>query len=88
MEKYPEACALSDFYVDDLFSGCDSVEMAIRLQKEIKEVLSSGGFPIRKWMSNNHEVLEHIPEHDREVSDHEFIDDYAVKTLSIVATEN
>lgn len=84
--KYPEACniILNDFYVDDLFSGCESIDVAIRLQQEIKNVLASGGFPIRKWMSNSHEVLENIPEQDREVSDHEFIDDHALKTLGLL----
>ena len=35
------------FYVDDLLAGADSVAMAVQLFKELREVLSKGGFDLR-----------------------------------------
>ncbi|XP_058811185.1 uncharacterized protein LOC131676075 [Topomyia yanbarensis] len=45
------------FYVDDFISGEQSIEKAIRLRKEISELLGKGGFVLRKWTSNRLEVL-------------------------------
>lgn len=38
---------LRDFYVDDLMAGADSISEAIKLQKEILELLLSASFKIR-----------------------------------------
>ncbi|XP_038117006.1 uncharacterized protein LOC119769172 [Culex quinquefasciatus] len=47
----------SNFYVDDFIGGADTVEDAIRLRKELTELLAKGGFEMRKWTSNRLEVL-------------------------------
>ena len=49
------------FYVDDLLGGADTVQEAITLRSQISEVLSKGGFTLRKFRSNSKEVLNSIP---------------------------
>jgi hypothetical protein len=62
MQAYSEASLIiiSDFYVDDLFTGADSIEKAKRLHHEIPTILDSGCFPLRKWISNEPSVLKDI----------------------------
>ena len=49
------------FYVDDGLMGADSLEGAIKLQEELQDLFGRGGFLLRKWNSNNLDVLQHIP---------------------------
>jgi hypothetical protein len=51
----------NDFYVDDLLTGADTAKEAIQLYEDVTSLLKSGGFPIRKWRSNNPDILEAIP---------------------------
>lgn len=73
-----------DFYMDDLISGCDSEDTAIKLQSEIVEVLQRGGFPLRKWTSNSVKLLQHIPEHLRESAPIKMDADESTKTLGLL----
>ena len=57
-----------DFYVDDLLGGADSVAEAITLRADMVQALAKRQLPIRKWSSNCAEVLEQIPEDDRETA--------------------
>ena len=52
-------------YVDDALDSCETVPEAKDLQKQTTELLSEAGFPLRKWMSNEVEVIEDIPFQDR-----------------------
>ncbi|XP_055528037.1 uncharacterized protein LOC129720574 [Wyeomyia smithii] len=52
--------------MDDVLSGAGSIEEAIGAQRQLQQLLESGGFPIRKWCSNSPEFLEHIPIEDQE----------------------
>ena len=65
--EFPAAAEAVDdsMYVDDLLDSCETVQDAITLQSELSDLLASGGFRLRKWASNNLEVLCHIPEEDR-----------------------
>ena len=49
------------FYVDDLLGGSDSIEGALQLFSELTEMLSKGGFTLRKFRSSSLDVLEKIP---------------------------
>ena len=51
---------LESFYVDDFNSGEENVEQAFELHLKSKEILSDGGFALRKWSSNSKELLELI----------------------------
>lgn len=57
--SYPVASdiTLSDFFVDDVMSGCDTVEEAIEASNQLKAMLAKGGFELKKWSSNNIELL-------------------------------
>lgn len=50
----PQASAIlkRDFYVDDALTGSDSIESSTEIKNDLKELLSRGGFDLRKWSSN------------------------------------
>lgn len=58
--------ALNDFYVDDLISGAEDVASAREIQTEIIQLMHAGGMKLRKWSSNEDELLSQIPSSDRE----------------------
>jgi len=51
---------LNDFFMDDLLSGGDTSEDVIQLVSELQSVLAKGKFPLRKWISNDNDVLQSI----------------------------
>ena len=51
-----------NFYVDDLRKSMKNSTDAIRIYKEVCELLSLGGFRLTKWISNSGAVLNAIPE--------------------------
>lgn len=48
------------FYMDDLMTGADTVEEASELRKQIYGILTSGGFKLRKYVSNSSLFLSDI----------------------------
>ncbi|UYV62920.1 hypothetical protein LAZ67_2002452 [Cordylochernes scorpioides] len=74
----------TDFYVDDLLSGADTIEEATCHIREVNNLLSSAGFSLRKWRSNVPEVLSGLSE---QVEDRhnlwDFESDSCVKILGI-----
>ena len=63
-QTYPQAAqlVLESFYVEDGFTGADPIEEAVHLQKQLHvQLLFSGtGFTLRKWKTNEPDVLAHI----------------------------
>ncbi|XP_055838413.1 uncharacterized protein LOC129906619 [Episyrphus balteatus] len=59
--KYPLA---KDFYVDDVFSGGFSLDLVFKIQEELKALLLTGGFSLKKWTANHPRLLENIPRGD------------------------
>ncbi|XP_044316717.1 uncharacterized protein LOC123037926 [Drosophila rhopaloa] len=55
-----------DFYVDDLISGGESIEEVREIRRQVKDLLSRGHFPIRKWCSNDGRALEGESDCDKE----------------------
>ena len=55
-------------YVDDLTGSHESEERVAQIIKEVTHILQTGGFYIRKWMSNNKNVIATIPEKERAVT--------------------
>lgn len=53
------------FYVDDCVASFSSESMAIRTAKELKSLLSLGGFNLTKWTSNSKKLLEKFPLEER-----------------------
>ncbi|KAL6419675.1 hypothetical protein ACFW04_011287 [Cataglyphis niger] len=53
-----------DVYVDDILTGAPSIEEAMDLQRQLIELCTAGGFPLRKWSANDPRLLTRIaPEH-------------------------
>lgn len=50
----------TDYYVDDLMTGCQSVEEGKAIYKEMKDLLGKGGFELQKWITNNKELAKEI----------------------------
>ncbi|XP_039475082.1 uncharacterized protein LOC120442538 [Oreochromis aureus] len=53
-----------NFYVDEGLISFHSEEEAIRLVKEAKELCSTGGLRLHKFVSNSKQVLNSLPEED------------------------
>lgn len=66
--RFPQAAQVlqSETYVDNIVSGANTIEEALELQTQLKQILQAGGFTLRKWASNSAQVLEQVPEIDRE----------------------
>ncbi|XP_075163779.1 uncharacterized protein LOC142236428 [Haematobia irritans] len=52
---------MNSMYVDDVLAGAHTLSDAKLAQNELISVLQSAGFPLRKWMANSSELLDHIP---------------------------
>ncbi|XP_055385902.1 uncharacterized protein LOC129614944 [Condylostylus longicornis] len=68
--NYPIASriTLDSFYVDYLLSGANSIEKALEMQKQLLDMMASGGLSLRKWSSNAAELLEALPQEHREIN--------------------
>ena len=79
---------MNNFYVDDCISGADNETDAIESYKLLTKLLSSGGFELRKWMTNSSVLLQQIPESLRETSESHSFDDLSdptfVRTLGLI----
>ena len=48
---------IEDFYVDDLLTGCETLDQVQKLKRELIQILDQAGFPLRKWASNDSRAL-------------------------------
>ncbi|UYV73009.1 hypothetical protein LAZ67_10001506 [Cordylochernes scorpioides] len=66
-KQFPQAskAILTNFYVDDMLSGANSVEEAKDLIIQLNQIMRRGGFHLRKWASNVPKVLEALPNEDK-----------------------
>ncbi|XP_055528072.1 uncharacterized protein LOC129720607 [Wyeomyia smithii] len=62
-ERFPLAAQATeeDTYMDDVISGADDIDTAVELRRQLVSLFESGGFRLRKWISNHERVLEGIP---------------------------
>ena len=51
-----------NFHVDDLLKSVRKVKDAKKLYEQLTQMLASGGFHLTKWICNNHEVLDVVPQ--------------------------
>ncbi|XP_054276847.1 uncharacterized protein LOC128995847 [Macrosteles quadrilineatus] len=67
-DSFPEAAEILRIqtFVDDVISGGDSEEEALRLQRQLIALLARGGFELRKWTSNSSRLLLDLPDGHRE----------------------
>ena len=54
-----------NFYVDDCLVSVKNEKTAIEVVQQLSALLLKGGFKLRKWMSTNDVVMQHISEEDR-----------------------
>ena len=61
--EYPQAAVVVEklFCVDDCLTGANSVEEAVKLQRQLQDLFSREGFLLRKWNSSNPAALQHLP---------------------------
>ena len=66
-EEFPMAsCFIArNFYVDDGITSLPSQGEAVKLAKEARELCQRGGIRLHKFVSNNKDVTESIPESER-----------------------
>ncbi|UYV70238.1 hypothetical protein LAZ67_7002259 [Cordylochernes scorpioides] len=67
-QNYPEASrvTLNDFYVDDLLTGDQTIAETKELIDQLKDLMKRGGFHLRKWNSNCHEIVSQVEEMNEE----------------------
>ena len=64
MSELTKIIALNNIYVDDCIASVESVTEAKQVMEELTLATSKGGFKLRKWLSNNREVLATVPQED------------------------
>ncbi|KAL7725098.1 hypothetical protein ACLKA6_018807 [Drosophila palustris] len=88
MDKSPAGAAafMNDFYVDDCLTGADSAQEAIHIREELVKILRPNRFNLRKWCSNNDQLLHGIPKDDvaSDVKFEDSLDSYRIKTLGLI----
>ncbi|XP_065370748.1 uncharacterized protein LOC135962783 [Calliphora vicina] len=62
-EKWPLASKILHdmMYVDDALAGAHDMKLAIKARDQLIAALSSAGFTMRKWTSNNENILQGLP---------------------------
>ena len=77
---------LNDFSVDDLLSGVDTLEEACVFQDNLIETLNKNCFPLRKWSSNEPQLVICLPKHLQEdIKAYEINDkDHQIKTPGLM----
>ncbi|XP_062537899.1 uncharacterized protein LOC134206228 [Armigeres subalbatus] len=86
--QYPMAARATteDTYMDDVITGADTEDAARNLCQELNELMSKGGFKLRKWASNHQTVLQGVSAENLAICVAEGIDldpNPAVKTLGL-----
>lgn len=58
-ERFPLAASIveEDTYVDDIFFGADDIDTVKLLRSQLTALLQSGGFTLKKWASNDPQLL-------------------------------
>lgn len=82
-ENYPLAASRvkTDFYMDDLLTGCQSDTEAVVMYTQMNELLDKGGFKLQKWASNRRGLLEELKENTE--LDREFGEEDLTKVLGL-----
>lgn len=85
--QYPQAAdiIMKDFYVDDVLTGTDDIREARLIRDQLIVMLKSGGFNLRKFNSNNNQLLTELPDNIVERKPHKlpYSKDSTIKTLGI-----
>jgi hypothetical protein len=65
-KDYPKAAEelSQNIFVDDVLSGADSVEEAAQLMLDMRDMMAKGGFPLKKFQSNQRNALKSLDQMD------------------------
>ncbi|XP_070132588.1 uncharacterized protein [Drosophila bipectinata] len=90
-KEYPNGAAAleNDFYVDDCLTGAETIPEALQRQQQLNKLLQNSGFKLRKWCTNNFQVLQGVPREDITSNvqlEETSYEDYTIKTLGITWT--
>ena len=72
---------LNDFWVDDLLSGANTLEEACVLQDDLIETLNKNCLPLRKWSSNEPQLVTRLPKDLQEAA--KAYENHQIKTLGL-----
>ncbi|XP_062535430.1 uncharacterized protein LOC134204669 [Armigeres subalbatus] len=63
-ESHPAAAVVigKNFYMDDLLTGASSIEEGQELVQQLNQLTNSAGLQLRKWASNNPQILQVVPD--------------------------
>lgn len=59
---------LNDTFVDDILTGANSTPAALECQSQLINLCAMAQFDLRKWASNNSQILQTVPEEARAIS--------------------
>ncbi|XP_054083397.1 uncharacterized protein LOC128920334 [Zeugodacus cucurbitae] len=71
----------NDFYMDDLMTGGHTIRDCKELREKLMQTLQCAGFHLRKWLSNNPEIIDEYTQEANEIIQIEETD--SVKTLGL-----
>lgn len=60
---------IKDFYMDDLMTGCQTVDEGLKVYKEMNEIMKKGCFELQKWATNSKELMQRMGEDLKDVRD-------------------
>lgn len=85
-DSYPIASTIieNDFYVDDLLTGSDSLEELSVHCKQVSDILKQGCFDLRKWISNESQVLVHVQDSSSDLNTLQLGSNDKSKTLGLL----
>ena len=66
-EECQEVCEVvrRAFYVDDCLKAVDVVEHGVKVIRQLTALLMKGGFHITKWLSNEPDVINCVPDSEK-----------------------
>ncbi|XP_055590154.1 uncharacterized protein LOC129742298 [Uranotaenia lowii] len=78
----------NDTYMDDVISGAEDIQTAKAKVNQLISMTARGGFKLRKFASNQPQILEGLPEEDLAVSEITWDQDPAIKALGLTWLPN
>lgn len=73
----------SDFYMDDLMTGAESIDEAKQLRLQIVNILQSAKLELRKWNSNESEIVRDTNNVDK-LPEHHFAETDNTRVLGLI----
>ncbi|XP_075230333.1 uncharacterized protein LOC142329547 [Lycorma delicatula] len=75
---------VEDFYVDDVITGAKTIKEAKKLWRDLNDLLQRGSFHLRKWSTNNPDILSNVPLKDVVKGCIEIDQDTTIKTPGLM----